>query len=333
MRGKQFILFGLLLFVGMFSLGNYAQAESFGFSVHVNQPKEQIDKTLPYLDLRLKPSETTNISVKVRNDSKKKSLNLETNFASAKTNSEGIVEYAPYDMPEDKSLKYDFKQLVKGPKEITLKPSEEREVTFQITMPDDEIDGFIAGGIELKQIEKSSPKNMLSTEFSYIIGLRMSQNDKKIPAEIEYRKILTGYRDSRPTIMTYLSNVTSDYIENLEITVNVRKKDSNTILLSSTKEGMRMAPNSMILFPILIDNKALNTGKYEALISVKTEDGYTKDWTKPFLLKVDRDGKLEVGQTKETKEHVNLKWLIVLVFVFPILVWRILKIKKQGVNK
>lgn len=318
---RKFSFFCLITY--LFCFFSYsANAENLGFSVQVEQPNSQNDKSKSYLDLRMSPLEETELVVILKNSSKKEALGIEVNYSSAKTNSEGIVEYAPYEeMPTDQSLKHDFKDVVRGPKELLLKPNETKTLRFQIQMPKEKFDGYIAGGIELKQKPKDETKEILNAEFSYVIGARISQNDNKVEPQMEYRKIQSGFRFGKPNVMVYLANTSSNYMENVEIKVDIREVNGSKVLLTKTKEGLRIAPNSMILFPVQVDDQKLKTAKYEADISVKTKEGYKKEWSKPFTYKLDETGKYESEkEVYPIKERKNLNVTILIITIMVVLI-------------
>lgn len=269
-------LFFLVGILGLFAGGKISNAANLGFSVQVRQPASQIDSKISYLDLRLQPLQEEEIVTIVKNRSKKESLNLEINYSNAKTNSDGVIDYAPYEMATDKSLKFPFEDVVRGPKEIVLKPDEERELKFQIQMPKETFDGYIAGGIELKQKANSSEEEILNTEFSYVIGMRLSQNSNKVEKTMEFRKIQSGLRFNKPAVMIYYSNTSSDCFEHMNVTVSLRKKDKEKMVLTKTLEDIRMAPNSMMMFPVEVYHSELQDGKYMALIEITSKDGFKK---------------------------------------------------------
>lgn len=315
MRSKICLIFMLLIPV-FFIKGNKVNAEDLGFSAQVIPPKTQIDKKTPYLDLQMSPSEKTRITVKVKNTSLEYPLKIHVNYSSAKTNSEGIVEYVPYDTPIDQSLRFNFENIVEGPSDFELAPNEQKDLFFEIKMPREQFDGYIAGGIELVQVVNNDSPDGVETEFSYIIGAKISQNNNKVTEEIKYRNIQTGTQNNEPAIITSLANTSNDYIEGMEIDVSIKKRGTNKNLLTKSKKNMRMAPNSMILFPVKIDNKAVTTGKYTATIQVKTKEGFQDKWTKAFFLNLKNDGKYQISTPKEKmRNHYGKKIFLVVVVI------------------
>lgn len=90
------------------------------------------------------------MTVDLRNDTDKEVV-VEAQIASATTNDNGVVEYSENKIKTDETLKYNLKDYVEAPEEVTLKPQSAAEYKVKIHMPNEKFDGVIAGGITFKE--------------------------------------------------------------------------------------------------------------------------------------------------------------------------------------
>lgn len=333
---KKISLF--IIFLGVFFTFEVSYAEGLGFSVFIQKPENQIDTKTPYLDLRMKPLETTELKVTVRNESKENPLFLDFNYVNATTNSEGRLEYSSYHIANDSSLKNKFEAIISGPEKEELAPNEEKTMIFKLTMPEEEYDGFIAGGIEILQSEgkegKANKEASMTTEFSYVIGMKISENDNEVKNEIEFKKIQLELYNNKDVLMAYFANVTSSYVEDLELTVDISTPGKNNKLMGKKAKHMRMAPNSQIAFPIEFPQKKLKNGVYEAHIEGKTKDGFSKNWKHPFKLSTEGTGYV-ITEVEEvtTKVKKNTLFVIILVVLFIIILLVMILILRRRKNE
>ncbi|MDN3675930.1 DUF916 domain-containing protein [Flavobacterium paronense] len=102
-----------------------------GFAFEVIQPENQQNKEVGYFDLHLNPGQKQMVQMKLKNTSEEQIV-LGVALNSAKTNSNGVIEYGPNNIPNDSSLKYDFSTIVEAPKEVTLAPKSETMLDLNI---------------------------------------------------------------------------------------------------------------------------------------------------------------------------------------------------------
>lgn len=334
MKHRIKIIYLFLMVVSICLLGSniIVIASEDGFSVSVTKPSSQVDDKADYLDLRIKPSKKEKLEVTVSNNSKDSPIDIGISYHSATTNKNGIIEYGASESKISDSLSYAFEDIVTGPKQTTLKPGETKILTFDIKMPDDSFDGYIAGGIELAEKVADPSKPSVVTEFSYKIGMRLSQNGNKVDSELIFKKVQASFVNYEPALLITMDNVQAKYIEALEINVDIVPIGKENVLVSSSSDGLRIAPNSLYEYPVFLKEPMLKTGKYEAIIKLKTGDGYTRDWREPFYF--DQNSVLVKNDPEESKQSnrfiiIFSSVIILLVTIILIAYFVILKQKNK----
>lgn len=307
-----------------------------GFSYQVRQPENQINKNVGYYDLLMKKGQKQKVELILYN-AKKKAIDVSINLSSAKTNANGVVEYAPNALKEDDSLKYKFTDIVKTSDRVTVPAESDKTVILEITMPEDSIEGLIAGGIQLQLIEeqKNTEKEIIQNKFAYLIGFLLSESDTKdIKPRLKFNETYSKVSNGQHTLFLNYSNTSPIFVENMDVVVKVSKHNSNKDLFELKKSGLRMAPNSMIDFPISLEDKKLAKGKYKLQADIRLSTGENWKWEQNFTVTQDDLSSLDV-QKKELGEDNTIalyKLLLgitsVVILVLVMVVFLIKRIKK-----
>lgn len=278
-------------------------------------PTNQITQNVNYFDLRMEPSQKQKIYIRVTNHSSEK-VALKVVYSPAKTTSQGVIEYSENeDLTIESPSEYLFNNIIKGPKKISLKPKEIKNIEFDLKMPNEEFDGFIAGGIEFIQaVEPTNDTNTLRTQKSYLVGFKLSETDKKLPIDLSLKQTVVGTKNYKNAILVSLVNKNASYIEELTIQSTISKKEDSTILLESRIEQVRMAPHSVLEIPIYLDNILLDPDNYKIDLMIKDKKEFKKTWTQEFKV-TKRDAELLKDNQKlmEDKSNTKLLWLIILI--------------------
>lgn len=337
---KKIILAGI---VAMSLLPMGAKASEFNFSVETVQPKSQVDKNKTYFDIAVKPEETQELVIHMRNDTAKDVV-INPKISSATTNINGVVEYSPNAIKKDESLIYDLAKLVTTEKEITIPKKGAYDLKLKVKAPAKAFDGIIAGGITLKETvpeesdtEEKTGGLAIKNEFSYVVAIVMHSNERPIAPDLKLKESFPDQVNARNVIMNNLQNDQPVYLNQLKIISEVTKEGASAPLYNFTKEeSMQVAPNSNFNFPIPLKGEKLKAGKYTvkitafgeedpegAYISGKTSDG--KD--KHYKYKWDLQSTFEISKEKAVelnKKDVSIKrdytlWYVIGGFLFIIL--------------
>ncbi|MBC1417667.1 DUF916 and DUF3324 domain-containing protein [Listeria fleischmannii] len=326
---KKFVISILLglLFLGLSFLPVKAEASStMNFSVNAVIPDNQIDKSKTYFDLKMKPGETRNLEVILTNG-QNHAITIETNANTAVTNDNGIVDYSKTNPNLDASLKIPFSEIAKMDKEITLPANGTKTVKVNITMPKEEYDGQILGGLHFteklnQETEKNEEGVQIKNLYAYVIGVLLTENDKEVKPDMQLGEIKPSQINYRNVLKANLQNSQPIILKNLNIQARVTKKGSNKTLHETNKTDMRMAPNSNFNYGINWENQEFKAGKYTLHMTAKSNENEWK-WTKDFEIKGDEAKALNNKAVELEKDYTIwyiigaiLLGLILLILVF-----------------
>lgn len=313
-----------------------------GLSYEIVYPENQKNKNLGYFDLTMQKGQEQQVSLKLYN-SLAKDLTVEIHLNTAKTNSIGKVEYGPNDLPKDASLTTDFTTIVKGPTKVVIPSGGSKQVDLMLTLPKEMKDGLIAGGIQLKPVvdHKASDqgkKDIVVNEFAFLVGMLLRVGDtNSIKPELKLNKIYIAFKDKKSHLFINLSNRHPVYVEGMKIAVQVRKANKQKVLVEYQKKDMRMAPNSMIDFPIDLTDKGLSAGTYSAEIKVSSKNGGNWSWIEDFTINTLEANSLNM-QLKENKPDAKQTFLVIFLILCVgalvfILGYKVIKRKKAENEK
>jgi hypothetical protein len=329
----------IILFCGLYCPTIASSEENFstiinGFSYEVLFPENQKDPKIGYYDLLMKPNEKQTIQIKMNNTSNQ-SMKVDIQINSAKTNSNGVIEYGPSDLKEDASLNYNLSKIMSGPDEITIPANSSELLEYVISTPAVPFKGYIAGGIQLKPVVKEQnthdPNNAVINKFAYLIGVLISESEvKEIKPKLRLNTVYLKMKDARYTVLTNISNTQPIYVEKMVADIQITEKNQKRVLFQLKKDQMRMAPNSMIDIPVSLETEKVKSGEYTANVKITTESG-SWNWMKDFKL-----SKIEAQQINkqiaEGKENRLVKFWWIIFILLPLLLggYIILRKRKLG---
>ncbi|ODJ53808.1 hypothetical protein BFR40_04105 [Brochothrix thermosphacta] len=283
------MIYAIMVLTILLGFNLKAEAASMDYGVKSILPENQLNKNVTYYDLKMKPGETQQVELLFENNATE-TVTLNTKIHTASTNANGVIDYSRNLKKQDESMKYQIADYVKGPKTVTLKAKETRKVAYTITMPKHSFDGILLGGFHVskeksKAEEKKEQGQQIKNEFAYVIGLKLTETNKKIKPELKLIDVKPALENYHTVVKAFIQNPTASIISDLKIEAQVTKKDSKTVLHEIKKENYAMAPNTNFGFAIPWDNQELKPGKYT--VSVKAEDKTKEKWefTRDFEIK------------------------------------------------
>ncbi|GGC78318.1 DUF916 and DUF3324 domain-containing protein [Enterococcus wangshanyuanii] len=288
------LMIGLYI-VSLFGFALPAHAEK-QFAYESIMPENQ-QGDVQYFNLRMNPGQKQTVQIMLTNRADEEQT-ITIGLNGAKTNSNGVLEYGPSSIKNDASLKYDFKDIVKGPTEVTLGPKETAPLNLDITMPEAGYDGKIVGGIYMKskpskkEEEEKKKATGVINEYAFVVGMVLQETDTAITPELKLNSVSAGLSNYRNSIFANFSNISADFVSGMTVEMEVTKKGSEAVLYDTKRADMRMAPNSLIDFPLEMNGDQMEPGDYKAHILVTSGD---KKWT------WDKDFKI----TKEDADKYN----------------------------
>ncbi|OJG99291.1 hypothetical protein RV18_GL001359 [Enterococcus termitis] len=286
----------------------------------------------------MKEGQKQTVTIDLTNESDKE-IPVTVSLNGAKTNGNGVIEYGPTAIDNDKSLKYDFADIVKAPEEITIPAKSTVPLNLDITMPATSYDGVISGGIQLKQKvdEKAKAKQSgVINEYAFLIGMILSETDTVVEPNLELNKVSAGLNNFRNSVFVNFSNVEPAYLEGLTMDVQISQKGSDAVLYDTKKADMRVAPNSLVDFPVSMNGEKMVPGDYKAHIVASTESKKW-EWDEEFTItdeEADKYNKQDVDLTQEQ----GINWLIVGMIVggvvlLVLIIFIIVRLMNKGKKK
>lgn len=261
------------LFTGFFVAGllfggaKVVSANEFTFSVTPQLPTNQAATGLAYYDLLLNPGQSQTVYVTLTNNTSKE-VTVDATLASATTNINGVVEYGKNGIKPDATLKYNLADYAKMDTKFELAPNSYQKVPVQITMPKDNYDGVIAGGLTFKQDESQTTKTAtnkkgisINNEFQYVVALLLQENKTFVAPELQLNKVEPSQVNYRNVVNATYQNTAMNYLKQMAVDAKITPKGSNQTLYTMNKTAMQMAPNSNFALPLSI-NGAFKPGTY-----------------------------------------------------------------------
>lgn len=334
---NQFIFVFLLVFAlaGVLPSAVEADEEDIGFSVQANLPENQLESNQTYFDLRVEPEQKQTLQVGVYNHEDEE-LTIDTEVYNASTNSNGLIVYEEQE-EIDSSLEVPLTDLVTLEQtQVTIPPGESKTVDAELKMPDDEQDGIILGGIYFhKNAEEDSSEGVnIQNEYSYVVGVQLSENDNDVAPELDLTSVEPNLVNHRPVVKANIQNSQPAIVSDLSMQAEVYKKGEDEVLQEQKADEMKMAPNSNMDFNIDWDNKTLEPGDY-TLKMTATDTDNDWAWEQDFTVEKEEAKQLEEESVDENEASSNL-WLIVgisilalIVVVLLLYIWR-LKSNKES---
>lgn len=259
-----------------------------GLSYDLVYPDSQQNKALGYYDFKMNTGEKQTVSLMLLN-AHPEELTVTIRLNSAKTNSQGVIEYGPSELETDASLLYDLADFVERPEEVTIPPQGEKRIDFVIQLPEEDFSGILAGGIQLQPQSKEpvteafSKTDQVLTEFAFLIGLRIQVGDVgDLAPALTLNQASAAIKDKQSYLFVNVSNTAPVYLEELTLDVDVRQSETQTSVFTYRKSGLRMAPNSLMELPIALADKEMTSGEYTAVIHAATKQGQHWEWQEVF---------------------------------------------------
>ncbi|EOH98907.1 hypothetical protein UAY_02176 [Enterococcus moraviensis ATCC BAA-383] len=312
---KKRILLGLFLclyIVSLFGFSRDAYAE-LQFAYETVLPENQKGDGR-YFDLRMTSGQEQKVQIMLTNRADQEQT-IEVSLNGVKTNSNGVLEYGPSALKNDASLKYDFKDIVKGPTEVTLAPNETKPLELTIKMPETSFNGKIVGGIYLKskptkeEEEENKKAKGVVNEYAFLVAMVLQETEEKVQPELKLNKVYAGLSNYRNSVFANFSNIKPEFLNNMTVEMEVMAKDSDAVLYDTKKADMKMAPNSMIEFPLEMNGDKMVAGDYKAHMLV-TSDDKKWEWTENFTITNEEADKYNAQDVSLIQEP-GINWKLV----------------------
>ncbi|WP_086315372.1 hypothetical protein A5821_002855 [Enterococcus sp. 7F3_DIV0205] len=343
---KQYIFIVFLLtYIGLFNflpVSTYAEDSkaATGFVYEVIKPENQLDDS-NYFNLKMNPGQKQKLQIKFTNEFSSDNI-VSVKINGAKTNSNGVVEFGPSKLEKDASLKYDLTSIATAPDKITIPAKGSALLDIDLTMPDSSYDGIITGGIQLQDItnegkKSKEPKGTIVNKYAYIIGVVLKETDTPVEPDLSLNKVYPDLKNFRNSIMINFSNTQANFLDDMTVDAQITSNKSEEVLYDTKKAGMRMAPNSMIDFPVSMQGEKMIPGDYKAKILV-TSGEKKWSWVKEFKITNEQADKFNAEDLGQIQEQ-GINWQIVVGIIIGVVVLVVIvffvvrKLSKKGKKK
>lgn len=286
---KWLLCFCMFIFFGILSMFSIFANEGVYFSVSSVIPENQINKNLSYFDLKVVPSSSQELKVKIFNN-KSHEIKVKAMVTPATTCRNGFISYTNL-TNYDESLKYPLSDILKLDKsEYTVPAGGYVTATALLVMPEERYEGIILGGLVFTKADDSleTPKEnqmsaQIENDYQYVVGVMLSENDNKVKANMNLKYIKSTLANYHTNLAINLQNSTPVIIPNLKISGTVYKKGNSEIYKFTEKENIKMAPNSNFDFMIDWQNHKFEAGEYR--VHVVAQNGeYFWEWDEDFTI-------------------------------------------------
>lgn len=331
-----------IAFLGASFMGEKVEAAEMNFSVVATLPDNQVTRDHSYFDLKMKPGQEQQLEVVMKNDTDTE-VTIEVEANTAITNDNGIVDYSQSKPALDKSMVTPFSKIATTEPEVKVPAHSEKVTKIAVKMPAESYDGVILGGLHFIEKETDAEKKeskgvQIKNRFAYVIGVSLNETDKVVTPKLQLNSVEAGQVNYRNAVKANIQNPTATIIKGLKINGSVTKKGSKKVLHQTTKENLRIAPNTNFNFAIDWENKEFTPGTYVAKY-VATSGADKWEWEKEFTIKGETANKLNkkaVDLEKDyTRYYIYIIIGIVLLFllILALVIYRMKKAMKRMEKK
>ncbi|MEI5994505.1 DUF916 and DUF3324 domain-containing protein [Candidatus Enterococcus mansonii] len=312
-----------------------AFAADMNFSVEANIPKNQIDKSQTYFDLKMKPEQEQDISITIKNSSDEAAtFTIEPHIAV--TNQNGVIDYSK-ELEKDSSLNVGLTDVISGEEKYTLAPKETKKAVFHLKMPKESYDGIILGGFHIRKEQKDDKAGekqsvQIKNQYAYVIGIKLRETDKSVQPELVLNNVKPALQNYRTVVTANIQNTQPVIINGLKVKAKISKENSDEVLHETEKQDMSMAPNSNFDFPINWNSQKLKAGTYH--LSLVAEDDKEHKWTLEKTFKINGNESRKLNKEAVELEKDYTMWIIlavIMIILLLIIIWMI--VKKQNEKK
>ncbi|WP_317946638.1 DUF916 domain-containing protein [Carnobacterium maltaromaticum] len=324
MKKAKILFFILVPIISFYFLDvNYVNATETDFSVEIKPPENQIDKNNTYFDLMVNPEEKQLLEVVLTNKTEKE-IAVDVRVTNARSTMTGLIDYSPMENKDDKSLKYNMKNLVKNKsKEAIIVPGRGSSIVqLQMELPKDLQEGIILGGIDFRL--KDEGKNEIRSKganvgnvYAIVKGIQLHNGVLPLP-KINLSQARVVKFKKNPTIVVNYQNSEAVSVFKMK-THTIIKDDNGKVFLEDEKTDLQMAPNSNVDFPTEWKESAMASGSYVAEVTATIGE---KKWTEklPFTV-TPKDSKETKSSPSEVRvEEKDNRILYVILFLMSILI-------------
>lgn len=315
-------------------------SSSAQFYVSAVIPDNQIDTSVSYFDLLMKPEDEQSLAVRVTNEASE-DIVVDVSAISASTNRNGIIDYQTPDI-KDESLVYPFSELSEIKENtVTIPANSTATVYVDIKMPEEEYDGVILGGIvitrlldeeiesessasesEAESSETSQSSTTIVNKYSYVVGVKLTETDTEVLPDFELVTVSPELVNYNAAVVHYLRNTQAYIVKGMDTETTITNlKDSTTVYQES--RTIDMAPNSVMPVVAYPESGELEAGEYESVITLTYKE---EEWDEEKVWELRQTFTIEASEANEINNSVPSEktsipmWAIILIILLVIFI-------------
>lgn len=288
----------------------------------------QSDGVIDYFDIKLEPEKQQTLQVEIKNNTPERKA-FTVAIENAITNDHGVIEYQHEVKKYDPTLKNKFSDIAESKKIIEIDAGKSANLDVLIQMPAEEFDGIILGGIRVSEQVVETKKTGISNVFSYVVPVKIKQNDQVIPNRLNFQGVKIGQQTYENVVKAKLQNPQPEILRELTIEAKLYKKDEQKPIYEETKENMKLAPNSNFFYSISMGTNEFSAGKYRIEIQARAE-ALDEKWTEDFEITAKEAKEINDGMVFKKKTNWTLYILLgVLAFFITTVIFLLYRQKKH----
>ncbi|VDG23805.1 DUF916 and DUF3324 domain-containing protein [Lactiplantibacillus mudanjiangensis] len=317
-----------------------AHSNNIGFSVSAKIPKNQIHKKYSFFDLKMTAGKAQTLKTKIYNVTNR-DIKVQTAIHTAYTNTNGVIDYVTPAKNFDESLKYKMADITKvvGKKTLTIPANGSKTVSAKVQMPTSPFNGVVLGGWYFKRVDTKVTGTVkgsmnVTNQYSYVIGLKYSSGKTPAP-KLRLDTVKAGVVNAHAGIFPYLRNVSAVIVPNLTMHSTITSKNSGKVVKNVKQSNVKLAPNTVYKYPMLLGNTKLQAGKYHLRMVVKNT-AHRWVFDKDFTITT-KEAKQYNG-TSVDNNGINIWWLIglgalAMLILILLILWLIFFIRRRRRNQ
>ncbi|WP_086373522.1 DUF916 and DUF3324 domain-containing protein [Enterococcus sp. 4E1_DIV0656] len=316
---------------------SHANEGSLNFYVTPEFPDSQVEGSKSYFDLNLTVGETETLGLKVQNASSEP-IQVQVTPHTAYTNVHGVVEYGKDAEEPDTSLVHSLDELIAPSGIVDLAGNETRTITLPLHMPEESFEGFLAGGLHIKEVKEEQEETTseeeglaIENEFAYVVGVVVSNSRDSVQPDLALLDVFADQLNYRNVISATIQNFTPTFVNRMAIDAMVQRVGEDEVLYEASEEMMQMAPNSHFNFPISLEGDRFQSGEY--LLKLTATSGEEEwNWEQTFTIEADEARGLN---RQDVMIDSSLNWwmigaIILVVLLLGIILYLLIQKRKQG---
>ncbi|ALS36867.1 hypothetical protein ABID30_001932 [Enterococcus rotai] len=247
-----------------------------GYHIYAILPENQQNPDNSFFDLRMTPGQEQTIEVAIVNvSSQEQTFTLEIN--QAYTNEQGFIDYSDKQRTQETNKELTIDQIATYKKTVMIQKQHTEKVPITLKMPKEAYSGELLAGIKVSKLENQMNQEGITNTYSYLLGLRLTENDQIVQRKIGLKKIEPTIAFGKASIAIDLINPVREAYGHLTYHVEVREAETGKLINQKDYTELQLAPVSTYHFSIDWDDEHLVAGNYKLklIITDKKENSWT----------------------------------------------------------